>query len=575
MKMIKHIERYSLWIGLFFVFLFVSPIFFMGKDVFFCIYDGLEYIPMYQYIAKSGKMLASNYEILPHLMNGLPRVSFPSELYFIVWLFYFFDPFVAYSINLIIIHFVTFIGARIFVRNHIADKFFSNLQMKNFLVDGSALYFALLPHWPLGGLSIAGMPLLLNSFLNIYDEKSKKIDWLIIILLPFYSSFIFSNMFVIIILLGFWFVQAIYKKNLRWKFLLGLLVYFVMSVIVEYRIFLSVIDGFESHRGNVSGVKSISLIEFVQRVIYRYDLLIKSYMDAPIKIFPFVLLMLFLSGSVSYVSNQKSVIRIFGLLLGVIFFASYLNYFKLWILPVFSHWSFLYDILRGLTFRAYVLSPFLWLCVFSFSILGFYKVFYHSRGLKFLYTILILNAIYLLMTTGTTYSYNVSNGLESTFSNNLKSPHPTYKEYFDTELFENIKNHIKETYHMVPSQYRVISIVDDLSYPQFSSMILFSNGFYTIDGYCVYYPKKHREIFESIIFHQYDINNKVYVYPVMSISNNEKKIEYLNIDYELIKTLNVQFVFSVSPIKHISPYMKLEGIFKGIYWKIYLYKIIK
>ncbi|MCX8144529.1 MAG: DUF6044 family protein [Bacteroidia bacterium] len=46
------------------------------------------------------------------------------------------------------------------------------------MVNFSALYFTLLPHWTLGGLSITGMPLILNASLNILNKTYKIRDTL-------------------------------------------------------------------------------------------------------------------------------------------------------------------------------------------------------------------------------------------------------------------------------------------------------------------------------------------------------------------------------------------------------------
>ena len=240
----RYLNQYSFFIALVLVFIQLSPIVFLGKDVYLTIQDGLEYLPIYNYIAHSGKLFVSNYEILPHLMNGLPRVSFPSEWNVQVWLYYFLDPFYAYSLNLFILHYVAFIGARLLIKKHILPWIVPNKEEHfnyNFLVDGSALYFALLPHWPLGGLSIAGMPLLLYSYLNFYKKIHSKWDWFVIIAYPFYSSFYFSNMFFLLIVFSLIIFGWIKQRELNVKLLLSTFVFIIVNIFTEYRLFLSVI----------------------------------------------------------------------------------------------------------------------------------------------------------------------------------------------------------------------------------------------------------------------------------------------------------------------------------------------
>jgi len=565
----RYFNQYSFLIALLIVFIQLSPIVFLGKSVYLTIPDGLEYLPMHNYIAHSGKLFASNNEILPHLMNGLPRVSFPSEWNVQVWLYYFLDPFYAYSLNLFILHFVAFIGARLLIKRHILPWIVPNKEEHfnyNFLVDGSALYFALLPHWPLGGLSIAGMPLLLYSFLNFYKKINSKWDWFVIITYPFYSSFYFSNMFFLLILLGLFTFEWIKHKKLNKKFLLAIISFVIINIFTEYRLFLSVIQGFESHREIDKSLPLSSLPLY--KLIYNYDILIKSYMDAPIKIFPFVVLCILLSASFLYIKQDKKLLQWIFILFILILFMSYLNYIKFYVLSLFNFFPSLKKLLTSITFRSYVLNPLLWLVLFSIAIISIYSQFKNTNAWRFSGLFVTLNILYLLFTTGTTYSYDVSNGLESTLSNNLKKPHPNYREYFDEQLFQSIHSYIKTHYHLNPKDYKCITINNSSSpYPSFSSMIPFYFGFYTIDGYCTYFSKTYKNIFEELILNKYKLYNKAYI----PFDYTHKK---LDINFELFKQLKGKFILSPTEISEPKDKLKLVNTFQGIYWKIYLYEVL-
>lgn len=567
-KWINLLNRYSFYLGLIIVIIQLSPIFILGKDVYFTIWDGLEYISMYEYIAKSGYLFADNNIILPHLMNGLPRVSFPTEWNVTVWLFYFFEPFYAYSLTIIIIHIVAFLGMRIFIKNHILSFVLENNEDKmkyNFLVDFSALYFALLPHWPLGGLSIAGMPLLVNSFLNFIKYKNTYKDWLCIILFPFYSDFVFSNLFVIIFLFIIGLVQLLKEKKINLNFWAVLFVFAIISGLLEYRLFLSVIQKFESHRSlDEISTKPMSLI----KLFSNFDLVIKSYQDAPVKAFPFVLTTVLFSIIVTYLSELRKIFWSLFLLFTIVLLFSYSNYLKLYFVALLSFEPSVQKLLSGLNLRFYVINPFLWGLLYSGSILTIYYVYKNSKAFIFSSLIIVLNVFFLLFTTGTTYCYSNSNGLESTLSNNIKKPHPTYREYFDYDLFDNIKKFILETYNLKTNQYRIISINDsDSNYPVFSCMVPFANGFYNLDGYCVYYPKKYKEKFLELIKYRGNINNKVYV--PFDYENHK-----LDINFELFKQINGKFIFSAVEIIEPKDKIKLVKIFNGLYWKIYLYEVL-
>lgn len=124
---------------------------------------------------------------------------------------------------------------------------------------------------------------------------------------------------------------------------------------------------------------------------------------------------------------------------------------------------------------------------------------------------------------------------------------------------------------MNPNEYKTLTLVDDLSYPSFSSMIPFFNGFYVADGYNVYYPKATHQWFSHLIYHQYLVSNKVYVYS--SDTTNKGDIRYLNINYELAKEKNIRFLFSLKKILQPIEHIHLVNTFKGLYCNVYMYEL--
>jgi hypothetical protein len=201
MRFYSFVAKYSLGISIFILLVYCSPYFILREDAYVCLYDILEYLPMYEIVAsRLDYLLANNDFVIPNVMSGLPRVSYPSEMNLQVWLFYFFPSFYAYLINFLAIHFIAFYGARKFLREQILKWDYLNdyLQFlsdeeKGLIFDFSFLYFALIPFWTLGGISIAGIPLILNAFFNVLNKKSGFLDYMIIVVFPFYSYFMFSN----------------------------------------------------------------------------------------------------------------------------------------------------------------------------------------------------------------------------------------------------------------------------------------------------------------------------------------------------------------------------------------------
>ena len=70
-------------------------------------------------LAESGKIFASNHEIIPNMMSGLPRSSYGSEFDIMLWLYYLFSPPIAYAVNEAIIHIVAF-----FISTYISQKIY-------------------------------------------------------------------------------------------------------------------------------------------------------------------------------------------------------------------------------------------------------------------------------------------------------------------------------------------------------------------------------------------------------------------------------------------------------------------
>ncbi|MFW9817518.1 MAG: DUF6044 family protein, partial [Candidatus Thorarchaeota archaeon] len=114
---------------------------------------------------------------------------------------------------------------------------------------GVAVCFAILPIYPPGGLSIPSLPLALYVFLNIKANKATKLDWLILILIPFYSSIIFSYLFFLTMMGLLWLWNVLRNRDWGLKLFGATALMTIEFMIVEYRLLLGVFfEGFVSHR---------------------------------------------------------------------------------------------------------------------------------------------------------------------------------------------------------------------------------------------------------------------------------------------------------------------------------------
>jgi hypothetical protein len=163
-----------------------------------------------------------------------------------------------------------------------------------------------------------------------------------------------------------------------------------------------------------------------------------------------------------------------------------------------------------------------------------------------------------------------------------RSGNPNYKQFYATELFDEIKSKIGGT----TENYRVVSIGIHPSIAQY-------NGFYTLDGYLPSYPIEYKNEFRKIIRYElaknkdlrvfYDYwGSKFYVF-VNELGRNftvrkdsNIKINKLHLDTNALKNLGGRYIFSaVEIVNYQENNLEFLGEFnnENSAWKIYLYEV--
>ena len=169
------------------LFIFLSP-FFLKKDFKCLVGDNLnQHIAINSIIVQNNALCFESDEKVPYIMGGIPRGFLKSELNFVFLLYKYLSTTNAYRIIKILICLVAFFGMLLFLNRYIFE--YENKSL-TYLIS---IAFATLPFFPNGFLTIAGQPLLLFSYLNIYYKKDNKYDWLLIGVFPFFSSLILGN----------------------------------------------------------------------------------------------------------------------------------------------------------------------------------------------------------------------------------------------------------------------------------------------------------------------------------------------------------------------------------------------
>lgn len=480
-------------------------------------------------LADSGTLFSSSDTIVPNSLGGLPRGCYPSEFSILYLLYWIFSPLLAYNINIIIIHLVAFFGMYILSGRY----FFRNMPKQYPAII--ALLFSLLPFWPAGGLAIAGHPLLLYAFLNIYYRDLNWKNWLIIAFIPFYSLLVLSNLFFIITISAVFALLVIIKRKINFYFIMALVLFTVTSILVEHRLFeMQFIQKFESHRSdiisygtlNLNGVIGVSIMHFLKGQYHFHSC--QS---------PFIILIAVIAFFVC--RNRKA--RFFLLL-------SFIFAYVISLLLVLPDWIPLNNfmekqgLVKSLNLRFYSLFPIIWfviLCYATKLILQKEKPILNTL----LVLMLVLNGAFLMLSLNDKDYFNseeAENGFYRTFFDRKNTSYATFDEYYQEGVFEKIRKDIP------PGNFYIGCLGIDPEVAQF-------NNYYTVDGYFVYYPKAYNELMTSISKKEMqkaglkNIGSRC----VLISDDFEKKPEITELlwDFEKLKLLHTRYIFSNKRIR--------------------------
>ncbi|MCP4214159.1 MAG: hypothetical protein GY765_05860, partial [bacterium] len=255
---------------------FLSPYIFKGQGVYMKISDVMDaWVPQQKILAESGSAFSLNPKTeIPNIVNGLRISGFVNSGYNIITiLFMIFPPFVTFTLNVFIMAFTAFFGMRLLLFKHLlkstAPKGPSGFQgshhagweepplgprraaggTRAWLINGVALCFAFLPFYPSGGLSIAGLPLLVYCFLNIKNNDWSKWNLFYIALFPFYSVLPFAGLFIIISLGVIFLIDIFKQRRFHTLYFVVLAVMSLLYLLSHFHMIYSILDtGFVSYR---------------------------------------------------------------------------------------------------------------------------------------------------------------------------------------------------------------------------------------------------------------------------------------------------------------------------------------
>lgn len=556
-RMLQIKERNLIITSLLFIFFFTAPLFLYGENAHIRVHDNLDSnIAWYRVLADSGELLSPIDATIPQIMNGLPRQAFASEWSLIVWLHALFPSMLAYAISQLIVRVFAFIGMYVLLKD-----FFVKDERDGWIRVGVSLTFALTPFWPSGMLSTLGQPLALWAFLRIRAQQAGLREWLVLLLLPFYASFVLGFFFFLSAMALFWLWDLITKRKMNGPFLFGLILMIVLFLLIEYRlVYDTFFNDVKSHRvefissrhGFFRSLK-LSLKNFV--LGHNHVMTVHTLVILPIQ--------LFVLGRILYKrEGKKERPFIFLMILNYLLSLWYALWFNnLWI-PLKRE----FDFLNTFNFaRFHFLRPLVIYLTFALALLYLAKnyrrrVIPWAIGLQFLVLIPFNEEIH--------YRFIHSS--------------PSFKEFYAVEQFEEIASMIGEP----KENYRVASIGLHPAISQY-------NGFYTLDMYVNAYPLPYKYKFRKIIEKELDKNrslktyfdewgSRCYIF-VAELGkkydfrkNSQKTIKNLELDTKAFFDLGGRYIFSSVPVENAEENnLILEGVFNhpDSAWTVYLYKV--
>jgi hypothetical protein len=584
---------------------FLSPYVFRGRHVHVRVHDNLDQPPLAtaRVLQDDGYFLAANDTPVPHVLSGVPRGCLTPKFNLVGWLYWRLDPFAAYVVNQMLMHATAFIGMGLMLTALMRRRTGGGA-----VCAGTALCFAMLPHYPPTGLSIPGMPLAAWAMLAIARRRDTGVHWICIAAYPFCSSFFVAPIFLYCLYAGGWLTDVVVRRrvNLRWLLALALMAFAVL--LAEYPLLQMVFQwpDYVSHR-----------VEFQEtpigfRAAWRltWENFLEGQNHIPTLHWPVVgasvlLATVMVEGRYGTLHRiwkrqgrdrqairpERSRIggfraRIAGVAARMttaerFLAATWALVLGAWIVSAFYGY---YDWARSEPLKQMIgplnmiqwdrihwLHPLIWYLAFGFALAAIART--NRRGRWIALTLIGLQVAIV---------WN-----EAEYRKYARMPaYPTYEQFFAEEQFEQIRDFIGRP----ASEYRVGSL-------GLHPSIALHNGFYCVDGYLANYPLSYKQAFRRVIAAElgrspslkayYDgWGSRCYLFSA-DIQNQAGRtflprslegvvVRNLTLDTRVLRGLGGRYVLSAVPIERPERKgLRLLRIFEHSRsaWRIHLYEI--
>ena len=550
------------------IFLFYA---WLGEDCVFEVHDQLdETICAYVFMARH---LFEGLDIYPEMMGGItPGGNFPSAVLFVP-LYRIFPVFWAFLIQYFLVS-ITAFGGMYGLLKKVTNS--SGVA----LVVG--IIYALLPIKPVYGLSVAGVPLLILCFLQLYKKEHKLLSILGILYFALTTHLVLIGYVVLTYLVIFAGYNLCRKKgNIRidiW-FYAGIAILLIAYCVVNYEMFIQFFGSssdFVSHREEfVNNTENISVWQnMLNMFLYGESHYAPSYHFRMLPICAVVTLMQGIRYKKLTDSGKKIwKMVVFGWVLILINIVMYGLFTSEFIMAWKNEQTGFFRYFR--IDRYYLALPSLWWLHIGLCLTLVWKEFVKwFDWIKLLILIILVIPTLMLLKTDLVLYDNV-NGYNH---NSAFTGKPTWQEYYMQDVLVQVDEYIGRD----KSQYRVghvgLSPAPSLVY-----------GFYTIDGYSNNYSLEYKHSFREIIADELDKSpgtkgyfdgwgSRCYLFSAESgsiLKSADFKYQNLEYDIEAMKELGCEYIFASGEITGNTEGLVYEGTFdteESIY-EIWLYRI--
>jgi len=539
---------------------YLCPYIIWGKNSFVYSHDNLDgLVATYNFLANNGHWFSSSNTIVGGFMNGLPRVCYGTEFYFQYALYYLFSPFVAYVLNVFIVHIIAIIGSSLLLKNYLLKN------SSNFTIQLVSLCFGLLPFWYAGGLSIAAQPLVIYAFLNIYYHQKRTLSYALLALYCIYSVFFWAGIFFIFAIISACFIVQLKERKFHQQLSITVLAFASIYALTEYRIISEILFGdLVFHRSSYLTNNFLDTSKYISKFIY--TLKYGHYQSLALHYGPFIL---FLPFSIYFfIVGNKKPFYIFIVASTVtailIFFGS--KYFEHALTKIF-HSNHQFNISRINT-----LLPLTVLLVITLIINSFINI----KNKRLIYYILVLQVGFCFYASAN-FNHSISDHLFR-IPNVLQydnihevADYNSFNAFYAEDLYSEIKAKLYFKNEQ-PCNVACVGI-----HP---SQLLY-NGISTINGYMNLYPQSYKESMLRVNENYVNGNlkgtynlahwgNRCYMYNP-SLENKNKAFYDVNYNFGELRKLNCAFIFSAFELQ--SSHLLLIDKVSNKQRKIFVYQL--